>query len=299
MQPDLVSSDIEALIDDIRTVNITPDERTVQNCDAAHPVLRHFGLISHPFSDNLAPEFFFRTEAHEKAYSRMMRCIEDDISIGMTLAPSGTGKTFLTQILLADLDRERYLPVLILVYPGMTRAALLVELFRELTGEAPPPRMTAGKLIGRIQDEIIALHRAGRKLVVIIDEAHFLRADCLHILRTLSNIEIPEKKLVTVLLFGEEVFQGKLEKPQFRSVLSRAFVRADLRPLRPGEVEQFVKFRLLIAAGRPGLFDPACMQVIFDKSQGIPREVNRLCHNALYHAAEEGAHLITPAHIRD
>lgn len=299
MQPDLIEQEIDALIDGIHVVSMTPEQRTRQNNDAAHPLLRHFGLQSQPFLDNLSPEFFFRTEAHEQAWSKMMRCIEDDISIGMTLAPSGTGKTFLTQILLSELDRERYLPVLVLVYPGMTRTSLLVELFRELTGEAPAPKLTAAKLIIRVQDEIIALHRAGRKLVVIIDEAHFLRADCLHILRTLSNIEIPEKKLVTVLLFGEEVFQQKLAKPQFKSVLSRAFVRADLRALRAGEVEQYVKFRLLIASGRPTLFASSCMQVIADKSQGIPREINRLCHNALYSAADEDANTVEARHIRD
>jgi type II secretory pathway predicted ATPase ExeA len=250
--------------------------------------LRHFRLRSHPFADNVNPEFFFRTEAHEEAFVRMRQCIEDDVALGLTTAISGTGKTLLTQILLQELDPRCYKTILALVYPGMTRTALLREVISELQIETPGRRMTVHGMISAIQAEIIRLHDRGVKLVIIIDEVHFLRADSLHILRTLSNIEIPERKLVTILLFGEEGILARMTHPTYRSLFSRIFERVTLRPLNRDEVEQYVKFRCLMAGGGPSLFAPEVFDRLHDQSGGVPREVNRLCHGALGRAARKG-----------
>ncbi len=248
--------------------------------------MKHFHLRSHPFSDNVNPEFFFRTESHEEAFLRMKQCIEDDVSLGLTTAISGTGKTLLTQILLHDLDPRKHKTILVMVYPGMTRTALLREVLSELEIDpAPGTRMTMHSMISAIQTEIIRMHRKRRKLVIIIDEVHFLRSDSLHILRTLSNIEIPERKLLTILLFGEDVFMKRLANPTYKSLFSRIFERVTLRPLTPNEVEQYIKFRCLMAGGGPSLFAPEVFEKIYEMSQGIPREINRLCHTALARAA--------------
>jgi len=259
-------------------------------CEEHSPLpLRHFRLQSHPFADNVNPEFFFRTEAHEEAFLRMKQCAEDDVALGLTTAISGTGKTLLTQILLQDLDPRRYKTILILVYPGMTRMALLREIFTELQIEPEPrARLSVYSMISAIHGEIIRLHRRGVKLVIIIDEVHFLHSDSLHILRTLSNIEIPERKLVTLLLFGEETLLQRMEQPTYRSLLSRIFERVTLRALNRDEVEQYIKFRCLMVGGGPSLFSPEVFDRIYELSLGIPREINRICQNALMRAARKG-----------
>lgn len=248
--------------------------------------LARFGLRMSPFADSVNPDLFFRTAAHDQAFTEMRRCIEEHVSLGLCTAPSGTGKTLLTQILLSSLDPRRHRAVLVLIHPGITPTGLLREIVGEL-GLPPPAKNKAAlhDLVQQIQDEIIRLHQRDVKLVVIIDEVHFLRADCLHILRTLSNIELPERKLVTVLLFGEESFLKKMENPSYRSLFSRMFVRVGLRPLSRAEVEQYIKYRLLMAGGRPTLFDSGYHEVVTEQSRGIPREINRLCDAALRNAA--------------
>ncbi|MCX7014708.1 MAG: AAA family ATPase [Candidatus Sumerlaeota bacterium] len=252
--------------------------------------LRHFHMRSHPFLDNVNPEFFFRTEAHEEAFLRMKQCVEDDVAVGLTAAISGTGKTLLTQILLQELDPRRFKPILILVYPGMTRVALLREIVSELERDPDPARrLSVHYMISAIDDEIVRLQRRGVKLVIILDEVHFLSTDSLHILRTLSNIETPERKLVTLLLFGEDCLLKRMEHPIYRSLLSRIFERVTLRPLNRDEVEQYVKFRCLMVGAGPNLFLPETFNRIHELSGGIPREVNRICHAALGRAARKGA----------
>jgi len=254
--------------------------------DSSEPI-KFFRLKTNPFLDNVNPEFFFRTPVHEDAYVKMKKCIDDDIAIGITTAISGTGKTLLTQILLSELDHRKYKPIIILVYPQMCKTALLKEIISELGIKALPSRITVHDLVSAIQNEIFKLHQNGVKLVILIDEAHFLSSDSLHLLRTLSNIEKPEKKLLTILLFGEETFIVRLQHPRYKALLSRMFIRSGLRPLTSEEVEQYIKYRCLIAGGSPLIFSQETFEIIAEKTRGIPREINRICHNALLLAASK------------
>ena len=248
--------------------------------------LSWFAMKENPFLDNVNPNYFFRTEAHEDAYIKMKKCIEDNISIGLIAAQSGTGKTLLTQILLQELDKRIYRPVLILAYPRFSRTALLRELAHEMEAPVLSSRAPLHDLINAVQGRIFELHTQGIKPILLIDEVHFLGGDTLHLLRTLSNIETAQKKLITILLFGEESFLHKLDDPRFKAILSRTFIRAHLRPLRNNEVEQYVKFRCLMAGGRNDIFTPETYARIYDITKGVPREINRLCHNALAAAAK-------------
>lgn len=259
--------------------------------------LKHFKLGSHPFADSVNPEYFFRTEAHEEAFIAMKQCIEDHISLGLTTAISGTGKTLLTQVLLQELDPRKYQAILVLAYPGMSKTALLKEIMVELGAQEIPTRAKAHDLIEYVQKHIIEQHRKGIRLVMMIDEVHFLQADALHIVRTLSNIEAPTAKLMTVLLFGEQVFMQKMKRPEYRSIFSRMFARAEIRPLNVDEVQQYVKFRMMVAGGRADVIAPAAMTALYERSQGIPREINRICHNALGMAAREGKKQVDEAVI--
>lgn len=259
--------------------------------------LKHFHLQDHPFADSVNPEFFYRTEAHEAAYMAMKRCIEDNISLGLTTAVSGTGKTLLTQVLLQELSEGPYKPVLVLVYPKMSRVALLQEICSELKIDCQK-RPTMHELVSTIQQEIMSLYIKGIKLVLIIDEVHFITPENLQLLRTLSNIETPRKKLVTILLFGEDSFLQKLSHPTYKSILSRMYTRVSLRPLSLDEVEQYIKYRLLMVSGRPQIFDAECYPILHFLSQGIPREINRICHMALGRAAAEGARSVSGSAIQ-
>ena len=268
-------------------------EMDAMNVDSSLPV-KFFGLESHPFLDNVNPEFFFRTEAHEDAYMKMKYCIEHHIAIGLTTAISGTGKTLLTQILLNELDESKCKPVVVMVYPSMSSTALLKEIMRELElDEDMPARPRIDQMVSAIQDEIMRLHEEGIKLVIIIDEVHFLKAPALHMLRTLSNIETPGRKLITILLFGEETFLKRMGQPGYRALFSRMFVRKHLRPLYEEEVEQYMKFRMLMSGGSADIFEPETFAYIFERTNGIPREINRLCHVAITLAAKYKQRTVT------
>lgn len=237
----------------------------------------YYGLSTNPFSDSVNPEFFYRTVSHDETYIMMSLAVRNHLSIGLVTGPSGTGKTLISQLILSNLNGDDTQPVLVLVSPGMSKTALMKEILSELHIEIPEGHFTSTQdLLKILSDHVIELHRRGRKLVIIIDECHFLSSESLHMVRTLTNIEIPDRKLITCLLFGEQRFVKRLNHPAHESLRNRMYMRAELGSLTPDETEDYVKFRLLKTGRMDDLFDKAALEALHECSNGICRNINKL-----------------------
>lgn len=246
---------------------------------------RYYGLQTNPFADAIAPDFFYRTEGHAEAFRSMMLAADFAASLAMLTAPSGTGKTLITQLLVQHLGEPDYQTILVLVTPGLSKTGLLREMLSELNVALPVGLVRVQDLVKLLSNQIIDLYEEGRRLVVIIDEAHLLSADCLHIVRTLSNIEIPERKLVTCLLIGESRLATRLDRTGYESLRNRIYLRATLEPLSPAETEQYIKYRLIVAGHYSDLFTPQALMALHVHSKGIPRTINKLALLSLAHGA--------------
>ncbi|MCB2181659.1 MAG: AAA family ATPase [Desulfobulbaceae bacterium] len=241
-----------------------------------------FGLQQNPFKDTLNTDLFYRTSQHEEALVKIRIGMDDSHALILLTGMSGTGKTLVSQLVIRSLDQESYLPVFIPVYPGMGKGMLLQQILSEM-GCKDIGRYTHDRL-SRLQEEAMNRHETGQRLVVIIDEAHFLKADALHILRTLSNLETEHEKLVTVLLIAEESLKKRLNSPSYASLRGRITFAVSLKPLNCAETEQFIKYRLLKCGGPPQLLTDNAYETVFRMSKGIPREINRLLYNGFLEA---------------
>jgi type II secretory pathway predicted ATPase ExeA len=239
--------------------------------------LEYYGLTSNPFADCVHPSFFFRTESHAEAFRSMMLAVDFHASLGLVTGPSGAGKTLVSQLLLEHLDPAKYHVILVLVTPGLSKTGLLREILSELNIGLPTGVNRVQDLVKLLSNQIIAMHERGQRLVIIVDECHLLDADCLHIIRTITNIEIPERKLTTSLLFGESRLTQRLEHPSYDSLRNRIYLRAKLQPLLADETAQYVKFRLLVAGRIAELFTPDALEALQTHSGGICRTLNKLC----------------------
>ena len=258
----------------------------------------HFGLRENPFADCVHPAFFFRTDGHADAYRSMALAVEFRASLGMVTGPSGTGKTLVSQLLLQHFEEPAHRVVLVLVTPGLSKTGLLREILSELNLALPVGIARVQDLVKLLSNHIIELHEQGQRLVIIVDECHLLSADCLHIIRTISNIETPQEKLVTCLLFGESRLAQRLEHTSYASLSNRIYMRSELRPLSPGEVAQYVKFRLMTAGRLDELFTEPALAALHECSGGICRTVNKLAMLSLIEAADCGAALVDESHVR-
>ena len=254
--------------------------------------VRLYGLRENPFADSVHPAFFFRTDAHAEAFRDMVLAVEFQASLGMVTGPSGTGKTLLTQLLLTHFDDAKHRAILVLVTPGLSKTGLLREILSELNLALPAGIARVQDLMKLLSNHIIELHQEGRRLVILIDECHLLSADCLHIVRTLSNIEIPEQKLITCLLFGEVRLEQRLTHPSYESLRNRIYLRSQLRPLTDDEAAQYVKYRLMTAGRLTDLFTEPALATLREHSAGICRSLNKLAMLSLIEAADRQAPVI-------
>jgi general secretion pathway protein A len=228
----------------------------------------------------------------------MLLAVRLDLSFGLITGPSGTGKTLVSQMILSQLDDTKFAPVLVLVSPGMGKTALLKEILSEMSVPLPgSPFVSAQDLLKLLGEAVMELHRQGRKPVFIIDEGHFLSAESLHMIRTISNIELPERKLTTCLLFAEERFMKRLQHPSYDSLRSRMYMRAELGPLNDAECAQYLQYRLLVAGRMEELFQPAALAAIYAHTGGICRNTSKLAMLSLLEGFAARSPLIEESHV--
>ncbi len=258
----------------------------------------HFGLRENPFADCVHPAFFFRTDGHSDAYRSMALAVEFRASLGLVTGPSGTGKTLVSQLLLNHFEEPKHKVVLVLVTPGLSKTGLLREILSELNLALPVGIARVQDLVKTLSNHIIEMHEQSQRLVIIVDECHLLSSDCLHIIRTISNIETPQEKLVTCLLFGESRLAQRLEHTSYASLSNRIYMRSELVPLTASEIAQYVKFRLMTAGRLDELFTEPALAALHECAGGICRSVNKLAMLSLIAAADKRASIVDDSIVR-
>lgn len=241
--------------------------------------LDKFRLHKNPFKDTLDTDLFYRTRQHEAAVVKIRIGIEDRHALILLAGASGTGKTVVSQVALRSMTQTSVCPVFVFVYPGLGRGAMLSAILKEL--EVDKVGRTSSDRLRQLQEKALALHARGGRLVIVIDEAHFLKADALHLLRTLSNLETEEEKLVTVLLIGEASLVRRLNAPSYAALRGRITFSLTLEALTPEETGQYIKYRLLKCQMDSDLVPGKALPLVHARTNGIPREINKLLYKAL------------------
>lgn len=296
--PTVDDADMDAFLNLLEAAPVAPPAPEVVPFAPAGNFMSFYGLKENPFADAVHPGFFFRTDSHAEAFRSMMMAVEFQASLGMTTGPSGTGKTLVSQLLLQHFEDPKYRVVLVLVTPGLSKTGLLREILSELDLALPVGIPRVQDLVKQLSNHIIELHEQGQRLVIMVDECHLLSADCLHIVRTISNIETPQQKLVTCLLFGESRLLQRLDHPSYASLNNRIYLRSVLCPLTPVEVAQYIKYRVMTAGRLTELFTEAALAAVHELSGGICRNVNKLAMLSLIEAADVRAAMVDETLVR-
>ena len=254
--------------------------------DERRELLAYFGLSANPFVDAVDPCFYFKTPQHDIAYKKMRHCIEDNVSLGMLTAASGMGKTLIIQLLTNSLPKEKYAVVNIKVEQGLTKTAFLKNVLFALDFDKIfQGNATINDLMHLLTYKITTMHkRSHKRLILLLDEAQFLSLELWYLLKMISNIETPQVKLSTTLLFGEETLNKKLRQKNYASLSNRMYIKETIKPLTVFEVKQYLDFKLKQVNYEGELFSPEIYNVIFVATDGICREINNLVYNAMIEA---------------
>ncbi len=254
-----------------------------------------YGLREKPFALSPDPRFLYLATPHREALAHLLYGIEQGEGFISITGEVGTGKTTLCRTLLEQLEDDVQLAFLF----NPSRTAL--ELMQSINSEFGLPAAGLGRrsLMQQLNQFLLDQKRAGRRVLLIIDEAQTLSENTLEQVRLLSNLETSREKLIQILLLGQPELDRKLDERGLRQLRQRISVRWQLVPLSPQETRAYVRHRLAVAAGEPkDLFTESALREIHRRTGGVPRLVNQLCDRALLAGYAARAARIGPRIVR-
>lgn len=260
--------------------------------------LDFFGLSEAPFSLTPDTAFYFGNPSHQEALNTLLVALQMGEGFIKVTGEVGTGKTLLCRKLLRELAEDADVVTAYIPNPALTPTALRYALADEL-GIDYHRNMGQHRVMQLIGDRLVEERAAGRRVVLIIDEAQALPTDCLEAVRLLTNLETEKSKLLQVVLFGQPELDAHLGRPSVRQLQQRITFAYALAPMDSQAVSGYLLHRLGVAGYRgPRLFTAPLAREITRRCHGIPRLVNIVAHKCLLAAYGEGRAVITRAHLR-
>lgn len=253
-----------------------------------------FGLSEPPFSISPNPRYLYMSERHGEALAHLNYGLQDGGGFVLLTGEVGTGKTTVSRCLLQQLPADT--EIAYILNPSLTERDLLAAICDEyqLVYEQ---EASLKQLFDLIRDHLLVNLAAGKRSVVLVDEAQHLLPGVLEQLRLLTNLETDEKKLLQVVLIGQPELQQMLRQPLLRQLAQRITARYHLLPLSCQDVDAYVRFRLQVAGCVQPIFTPRAIQTLHRLSGGIPRLINLICDRALIAAFARGSHKIVHGDI--
>lgn len=238
-----------------------------------------FGLTSPPFSIAPNPDFMYLSPRHTEALAHLRYGLGDAGGFVLLTGEVGTGKTTISRALVQELDANT--EVAFILNPTLSELELLAAICDELKIRYKKTDASLKLLSDKIHQRLQKNHQAGKKTLLIIDEAQHLQPAVLEQLRLLTNLETNIQKLLQVILIGQPELQQLLQRHDLRQLAQRITARYHLLPLNVIEVHHYVRFRLQVAGCQRQVFSDNAVQKLFELSGGIPRLVNLLADRAM------------------
>lgn len=243
-----------------------------------HLLYEQFGFRENPFGVTPNPAYLYESRTHSEARASLVIGIECGVGFQALIAPPGMGKTTILFHVLQRFQEDAQTALLFQVQ-GSSHD-FLRYLLSEL-GAGPLPTEMAG-MQDAINQLLIKEFHAGRAVILVIDEAQNLNLEVLETIRMLSNFETASEKMLQIILSGQPQLAQTLAKPELAQLRQRISMFTTLMPFDEGDTKCYIEHRLRLAGYKgPPLFTEGAVSAICTHSQGIPRNINALCFNAL------------------
>jgi general secretion pathway protein A len=237
-----------------------------------------YGLKELPFALTPDPRFIYFTPSHTEVMANLHYGIESGKGIVVVTGEVGTGKTTILRWMMQRLDRT------VLVAYVFNPRLTVPEFYQHITTLFDVKEWeTKSELLIALGRTLESRHGRGLRTVLIIDEAQGLSPYVLEEIRLLSNFESDTAKQLQIILTGQPELRDVLNDPNLRQLKQRVALRCEIKSLpNVEETERYITSRLLVAgAERTDIFSPGAIDYIFRCSEGIPRQINNLCDNAM------------------
>jgi type II secretory pathway predicted ATPase ExeA len=252
----------------------------------------HFGLRRRPFPASPDHACYYPATSHERALGRLLAGLNDGEGLLVLTAEPGLGKTLVGHCLLDRLGvRPGAADQVEAVFLAGTHAGGRVALLQAVLYDLSLPHEGRSEQEIRLAliDHLLGQYAAGRRMVLLIDEAQHLNVDQLEELRMLDNLDGRGGKAVQIVLLGQGGLLNTLARPELASLRQRTAVRAVLEPLGVDESADYLLHHLRAAGGRAEqILGAEALELLARNTHGVPRLLNQAAHQSLRLAAEAG-----------
>ena len=251
-----------------------------------------YNLTGMPFQLTPDSRFFFGSRGHSKAIAHLNYGLAQGEGFIIITGEVGAGKTTLVEWLRSQMDPDAYT-----IARVNTTQVSEQDLFRlamagfGLTDEGLGKAALLQRFDGVLRSHLLA----GRRCLLIIDEAQNLSLAALEELRMLSNITVDGYTSMQTILLGQPQFRRMLASPNLDQLRQRVLTSYHLGPLSEEETRAYIEHRLHAVGwvDDPHWTDDA-FAAVFAQTGGIPRRINRLCSRVLLYGVLEETHRISP-----
>lgn len=247
-----------------------------------------YRLNANPFRLTPDPRYCFSHSGYEQAHAYLQYAFELGEGFILLTGRPGAGKTTLVETFLGELYEGEAVTARVVVSHQETTDLLRSVAYRfGLEAEG----LDKATLLKRIADFFIQQHRAGRRALLVIDEAQGLSRAALEELRLLADLQQGAHPLLQIFLVGQEALRSVMREPGMEQFQQRVIGSCRLGPMSLAETRSYVEHRLRRAGwrGDPELTGSAVL-ALYRYSGGVPRHVNKICTRLLFQGVMENKH---------
>jgi len=256
--------------------------------------LEPFKLKELPFRLSPDPQFLYLSKQHARAKAYMESTIWFTDGFVVITGEIGSGKTTLIESFLKEVPAD-----VVVAQINQTQVSAIDFLQAMLVQFGFSPfKMRKAELISTVNNFLVEQYAAGRKVLLIVDEAQNLTMRVLEEIRLLSGVETTKDKVLRIILAGQPELNDKLDAPELAQLMQRVRLRFHLQTLSEPETRSYIQHRLDVAgAGDREIFAADTFAEVFRYCGGVPRLVNTLCDTAMMAAYTADRSTVTRADI--
>lgn len=257
--------------------------------------LDHYGLRESPFRITPHTDFFFDGAERGATLEALLYAVLHEEGIVKVAGEVGSGKTMLCRMLMERLPPE--VDTVYIANPLLSRHEIMQAIAEELKLEISGDSATAAMRV--LVARLIETYASGRRVVILIDEAHAMPSDTLEQIRLLSNLETRRHKLLQIVLFGQHELDETLDTTSMRQLKDRITHSFRTRALTADEAARYIGFRMRAAGYKgPEVFAPKAAAMIARAASGLTRRINILADKSLLAAFTDDTHGVGERHVR-
>ena len=238
-----------------------------------------YGLTGKPFQLNPDPAFYFASRGHKRAFAYLQYGVYQSEGFIVITGDIGAGKTTIVRNLFERIDRDK------LVAVQLVSTQLDADDMLRAVGTAfglPVRSVDKAILLASLEAFLCQLAMEKKRALLVVDEAQNLTARAVEELRMLSNFQLGDQALLQSFLVGQPELRVMMQSPQMQQLRQRVIASYHLGPLDKAETQAYVEHRLRhVGWNEDPKFAPACFDLIYSLSGGIPRRVNTLCNRLM------------------